>query len=453
MPKQWTPRGYQGRSLKLVASEPAAGLLLDPGMGKTTVMLALLVLLKKKAPRTRFLVIAPLRVAYSAWPDEIAKWKDFGHLNAVVLHGPKKDKLLSADADVFIINPEGLAWLSTKLDTWKKRPTVLVVDESTKFKHANTKRFKILKGMLDYFKRRYILTGTPTPNGLLDLFGQMYILDGGERLGRFITHYRNAFFYQTGFGGYKWLPKADSFDKIVERISPITLRLDAKDYLDLPPRIVTDIPVDLPKKAHDQYRVLEKDFVLKLKKGDVTAFNAGALSMKLRQLTGGFMYLDQTQGRYEQVHGAKMDALIDLYESLQGAPLLVSYEFQPERDVLCAYFDAPYIGGGVSAKRGRMLVNQWNHGEIPILFCHPQSVAHGLNLQDGGHHLCIYTPTWNLEYYEQFIRRLDRQGQKFPVNVYRLVVPGTVDRTVLRGIEKKDGDQRSLLDALKEDLL
>jgi SNF2 family DNA or RNA helicase len=329
----------------------------------------------------------------------------------------------------------------------------LVVDESTKFKRANTKRFKLLKSMLGHFNRRYILTGTPTPNGLLDLFGQIFILDHGERLGRYITHYRNAFFFQTGFGGYKWIPKHDAFDQIVDKLSSITLRLDAKDYLDLPPRIVTDIPVDLPKAAFDQYKRLEKDFVLQLKKGDVTAFNAGALSVKLRQLTGGFMYLDHTQGKYEQVHGAKMDALVDLYESLQGAPLLVSYEFQPERQVLCDYFDAPYIGGGVTAKRGRELVKSWNHGDIPILFAHPQSVAHGLNLQDGGHHLCIYTPTWNLEYYEQFIRRLDRQGQKHPVNVYRLVVPGTVDRTVLRGIEKKDGDQRSLLDALKEDLL
>jgi SNF2 family DNA or RNA helicase len=467
----WTPHPYQVNCVRFMLANPAAGLFLDPGLGKTSTSYAAFSILREKGIVRRMLVIAPLRPAHLVWPVEAQKWADFADLKVVVLHGPKKNELLTSDADVFVINPEGLPWLEERFRKWQNAPEMLVVDESTKFKHSRTQRFKLLKKMLSRFKRRYILTGTPAPNGLLDLFGQVYILDLGEALGAFISHYRNNFFVPTGYGGYTWVPRDGADEEIQEKLEPLVVRLSAEDYLDLPEKVTTVIGVDLPPKAAKEYARLKQDLVLRLKDGEVTAPNAGALTAKLRQAANGAVYADEIDGDAPlkagafrptvHLHDAKIDALRDLVDELSGQPVLIAYEFQHDvrriQEALKGLYggDAsavPYMGGGVTTRRAREIEGAWNRGELPALPVHPASAAHGLNLQAGGHHLIWFGLTYNLEYHDQLIDRIYRQGQDETVFVYYLIAKRTMDATVLNVLRGKAHTQKALLDALKEDL-
>lgn len=465
-PVPWEPKTYQLEAAKFMVERGAAGILADPGMGKTAATLAAFKTLRDAGHAERALVVAPLRVCYSVWPAEVAKWSDFADLRVEVVHGPNRTRALTTDADIYVVNPEGLAWLSSQWRGWARRPDVLVVDESTKFKHTRTQRFKTLKPLLPQFERRYILTGTPIPNGLLDLFGQVYLLDLGGTLGKFITHFRNEFFFQTGYGGYTWVARDGAEEEIYERLRPLVLRLDRNDYLDLPPITHNAIAVDLPVDAMRAYRELETDFVLKVKAGEVVASNAGALTAKLRQAANGAVYLDdETEEaadrrggrRFGELHAAKIDALLELIDELSGQPALVAYEFQHDRarlqKALKKFYprgDVPYLGGGVSAARGAELEREWNAGSLPVLLVHPASAGHGLNLQAGGHHIAWFGLSYNLEHHDQMIDRLYRQGQNEHVFVHYLVAKRTVDIKILAALRQKDRTQRDLLDALKE---
>jgi SNF2 family DNA or RNA helicase len=233
----WKPRSYQAQGVKIMLSQASAGLLMDPGLGKTSCTYMALKILLEKGYIKRTLVICPLRPAYRVWPHQKDKYAEFADLRVCVLHGKDKDKLLAdPNYDIYVVNPEGLDWLMApaKLPALKKMFDCLVVDESTKFKNPQTKRFKTLKAMIPHFKRRYILTGTPTPKGLMDLFGQVYIMDEGATLGRYITHYRNEFFYPSGFGGYDWKPMPDAAKRIGDKIAPYVLRVAAKGNIELP---------------------------------------------------------------------------------------------------------------------------------------------------------------------------------------------------------------------------
>jgi SNF2 family DNA or RNA helicase len=452
------------RAVKLMVSQGAAGLLLDPGLGKTSISLAAFKILKRRGLVDRMLVIAPLRVCYLVWPEEAKKWTDFHGLKIAVLHGRKKMDALRGDADVLVINPEGLPWLVDHANAMRPWPDMLVVDESTRFKHTRTKRFKLLKKLLPRFRRRYILTGTPAPNGLLDLFGQIYLLDYGTALGRFITHYRMAYFYPTGYGGYTWVLKPGAEEQIHGKLKPLTLRLDAKDYLKLPPKIETDLQVNLNAKAEKVYERLKKDLVLRLKEGEVTAMNAGVLTGKLRQVANGGIYMDDDpmdrggvqsrKSRYATVHDEKVDLLEELIEELSGQPTLVSFEFRHDRDrILKRLGDTPVLDGSTTAREGIAIERDWNAGKLPVLLVHPQSAAHGLNLQRGGRALIWFALPWDLELYDQLVRRIWRQGQKQRVFVYHLIAKGTVDRLVLETLRRKTRTQRALLDALKKEVL
>jgi SNF2 family DNA or RNA helicase len=439
------------RGVRFVIERGAAGLFYDPGLGKTSIILAAFKLLQQRGVVKRLLVIAPLRVAHSVWPVEAKKWDEFQHLRVVVLHGSKKVKLLRETADVYVINPEGLAWLERQRWAW---PDMLVVDESTKFKHSRTERFKILRRLLPKFKRRVILSGTPAPNGLLDLFGQLYILDHGRALGRYITHYRTTYFYQSGYGGYTWVPMDGAAEKIYERIAPLVHRLDEADYLELPEKIVTDVRVDLPPKARRAYDRLKKEFLLQLEDDEVTAYNAAALTSKLRQVANGRVYvetelLNAVVKKSTGVHDEKYDALADLIDELQGQPLLIAYEFRHELEQLQKRFSAPVIGGGVAATEGKALIERWNAGQLPLLLVHPQSAGHGLNLQRGGNHIAWFGLTWDLEAYVQLIRRIWRQGQQRRVFVYRFIARGTIDEMMIHRLAGKYKTERALLDALR----
>lgn len=695
--------------------QPCAGLFMDPGLGKTSITLSTVSILLQKQYLKHVLVVAPLRVVYSVWPQEVEKWDEFRHLSVGILHGPKKHKVLDEDYDIYLINPEGLLWLrdtgrytefdglvvdecfvaGTEVTTaqgsiaiedvvvgdevltskgwsrvtnvfqgcasatvrvdlsngksfectpnheiytqeegwiparnlsnhtlvdvsdlsqevpgvshnWWPRSSILLqnlrggsqtwaskleqrrtyveevarqafglltenwasttragrqwawaygmraacvggatdrlgvracsgyqewvppaplqtgfgepgaqdlcrgrrrdaqvfgsspagsserqvasgprvvgishrqrdcsipvfdievagaheysvagvrVHNSTKFKHTNTRRFKAMRKMIRHFDRRYILTGTPAPNGLLDLFGQIYLLDGGASLGQYVSHYRAQYFQQID-GGYLWVPREGAKQQIHEKIAPLVMRLDQNDYLQMPHQKVTDIWVDMPASAMKAYKELESLFITQLQAGEIVAANAAVASHKLRQIASGGVYVDTGDERVVQhLHDAKTEACKDLVEQFQGQPTIIAYDTHHDLERLQKAFgkDLPYIGGGVSANRGNDLASLWNQGKLPVLALHPASAAHGLNLQHGGCHCIWYTLTWDLEQYDQLIRRIWRQGQdRNVVFIYHLLARGTIDQVVGRRLLKKDAEQRSLLDSLRE---
>ena len=481
--KPWTPHAYQKKAVKFLLEHAASALFLDPGLGKTSITLAAIKLLKQKKVLDKVLLIAQLRVCYSVWPKEVEKWNDFEHLKVVVLHGPNKEALLKEDADVYVINPEGLDWLlqvkktkvvspktgkvTTKVDVdlrrWKTFGfDTLVIDELSKFKHTSTNRFKSLKLVLNTFRRRWGLTGSPASNGLMDLFGQCYILDQGRTLGHYITHYRMKYF-NPSHDGFSWVLREGADEEIYERLAPLALRMAADDYLDMPTLIENNIRVDLPGDVLQVYSQLEDDLIAKLGDGVVVASNAAAASMKCRQVVNGGIYLDpdieklvkapKSKREWLNLHTEKVDALADLIEELQGSPLLVAYDFEHDLDRLRERLgqDVPYIGGGVSAKRSAELEKAWNAGELPVLLGHPQAMAHGLNLQEVGHHVCWHSLTWDFELYDQFIRRVLRQGNKSKkVFVHHIIAKGTIDEVVLSALKSKRKGQNALFDALKK---
>lgn len=448
--EEWKPHKYQKGAVKFVLTRAAAALFLDPGLGKTSIFLAVVKVLKKENMLGKVLVIAPLRVCYLVWPKELAKWKDFEGLTIQILHGKDKERNLYKEADIYLINPEGLVWL-VKHDLKKLGFKLLGIDESSKFKAPNTQRFKLLKSILPIFNRRIIMTGSPSPNSMMDLFSQIFILDGGASLGRFITHYRNTFFYPTGFGGYEWKLHEGAEKKIQERIKPLVLRLEAKDYLELPELIENNIYVELPKEAKVAYKQMEDELFTALQKGDVVALNAAAASMKCRQMANGGVYGDERVVHH--IHMEKAEAVKELIDELQGTPALVAYDFDHDLDRLRKVLgkDVPYIGGGVSPKRGAAIESEWNAGKIPVLLGHPGSIAHGLNLQNAGNHVIWHSLTWNFEWYDQFIKRILRQGSKHKkVFNHHIIAENTVDIAIITALKFKDNSQRSLLEGLKQ---
>jgi SNF2 family DNA or RNA helicase len=461
----WKPHGIQRKGIKWLLENAAAGLLFDPGLGKTSTTLGAIKILDKTDMLVQVLIIAPLRVCYTVWPGELDKWDDFKGLTHAIVHGPKKKQALNSGAQILLINPEGLKWLFSQPEWKQMKLTIrLVVDESTKFKNTNTLRFKLLKAQLRYFVSRWILTGTPAPRGLLDLFGQMYIVDMGLSLGQYITHYRNAFFDPTGFGGYTWEPRHDSEAKIAKRIKPYLLRARAEDFIDLPDVLETNVVINLDEKARKLYTDMEDELFSVLDGKELSAANAAVASGKCRQITGGALYVhDEVKklvksDRYIEIHDEKLDALVDLLEQRQGKPTMVAYEFKHELERItkalakAGFGKVPYIGGGVSAAAGDALARRWNDGDLPVLLVHPDSVSHGLNLQgcEGGDTLVFYTTTWDYEKYDQLVRRLRRQGSKSKkIFVIRLVAAATVDLIVLKSTNKKRGVQDSLLNTLQ----
>lgn len=448
---QWEPHGYQKRAIQFLLSRGAAGLFLEPGLGKTSVTLAAFKVLKEKGLVKRMLVIAPLRVAYNVWPQEITKWAEFDGLRYVVLHGSDKDEGLHLDADIYIINPEGLQWLTTGGRLAKLRIDVLCVDELSKFKHVGTQRFKNLKPYLKTFQRRWGLTGTPASNGLMDLFGQCYVLDEGAALGRFITHYRNEYFVQSGYGGYEWRPRPDAYERILERIQPLAVHMAAEDYLDLPELVMQTIKVTLPPEARRAYTQMENVFITELEAGEISAVSAAAAGIKCRQIANGAAY-DENR-RVIPIHDAKLDALQDLLEELNGSPALVLYEFNHDRERILAMMPGtPYIGGGVSQKQAEAYIMEFNSGKLPVLLAHPASAGHGLNLQKVSNHVIWFGIPWDLELYDQAIGRVHRQGNpNSHVFVHHIVAVDTLDEQVLKVLRQKDRVQTNLLQALKED--
>jgi SNF2 family DNA or RNA helicase len=495
-PRPWTPHDYQVKAMRWLLSHAGAGLFLDPGLGKTSINLgAIKVLLQEGELPNGALVCCQLRPLYNVWDSrnpesEPAKWTDFHGIRFEMLHGPGKDEALRRKANVYLINPEGLDWYFSKIKT-ERLPQLFDLDESTTFKHTNTTRFGLLRGWLPRFRRRWINTGTPSPNGLLDLFGQVYILDMGNALGAYITHYRRRYFQPTGYGGHTWILKgldssgndtAESEQtkrEIYERLDPLILRMDEKDYLKLPklhgalahskgePALVR---VTLPKKAKDRIAELEELFFTQMEEGVVTAVNAGVKHMKLRQAANGGIYFDDNAGdedltprakrggprKWAHLHDAKSEAVVELLEGgLGNGQVVISVEFHHDVERLRMQKilrNVPAIGekaGAAGLKEDAALARDWNGGRLKILMVNPASFSRGSNMQRGGDALIFHSMIWNFEHYDQLIRRFWRQGRTRPFYVKHIVAEGTSDVAMVRALQGKNSTQRGLLDALR----
>jgi len=462
--EKWVPAKCQRDMVKWLVGRPEAALFADPGLRKTSCTLAAFLALRKAGGVHKALVIAPLRVCELVWSQdgEVGRWADFQHLRVSLLHGPDKNDALEVDADLYVVNPDGLAWLVTEgrlKDLQRRGVDLLVIDELAAFKHTKTKRFKTLRPWLGRFRRRWGLTGSPVANGLLDLFGQVYALDLGRSLGQFLTHYRHAYFLPTGFGGFEWKLQVGAEKKIYKRLKPLALSLRASDHLDLPKLVEQDLFVTLPPKAQKAYDDLEEELITYLDQGKVTAANAAVASGKCRQVTGGAVYADDnatlnggTRRKVHHLHEAKVEALVELVDELQGAPLLICYEFQHEIErIRAALGDVPVINGQSKSADVLAAVKAWNTGGLKLLGGQPQAMSHGLNLQSGGCcHLCWFTLPWAQDIYAQANARLHRSGQKNRVIVHRLLARKTIDEVVARALTSKTRVQDALLDALKK---
>ncbi len=461
MTLDYAPHPYQLNAIKLLCQEPGAALLLDPGMGKTSITLAAFVALQFHKAVTAMLVIAPIRPMRLTWPNEVKKWSQFSHLRVSIIHGTpdQRKAAMQKDADVYLINPENVAWLAKQ--NILGLADMLVVDESTRFKNGRSLRFKALQTLLPKFDRRVILTGTPMPQSIEDLFAQFQIVDMGQRLGRYITHFRRAYMESESvrIGGgrtiEKWHARPGALPLLTAKIADVSLRLDAKDYLTMPKLTHNKIRVELPKDARDTYNALADDLVAKTASGALlTAATAAAAVMKLRQITNGWAYSEEGSAK---IHDAKIDALADLVEEQSGSPLLVAVAFVHEvaaiREALKAVLPpgtvVPYLGGGVTHGAADDIVQEWNAGELPVLLAHPTSVAHGLNLQAGGHAVCWFGLTWNSEEHDQFNARVYRQGQDKPVVIHYLTAVDTVDEDIADALASKTNLQAAVLANLK----
>lgn len=448
------PHPYQTYAIRRIVDGPAVGLMLDMGLGKTVITLtAVRELVYERLDVRRALVIAPKKVAEATWQAEGAKWEHLTDLRFSTVLGDAKARraALETNADVYVINRENVVWLvdyylgRERAGERQTQPTwpfdMVIVDESSSFKNPGAKRFKALRKVRGMINRIVILTGTPAPNGIMDLWAQVWLLDRGQRLGKFVSHFREYFFTYNPWK-YEYTPKPGAFEEVRRRIGDICVSMSASDWLQLPERIVHDVPVALGEASRKAYRKLEREMLLEADGETITALSAGTLTNKLLQLCGGSLY--DGEGQVHRVHADKLEALTELVESLNGEPCLLFYGFRHEIDPIRAA-----LGGGVRMLESAADADAWNAGKVKVLLAHPASCAYGLNLQAGGRHIIWYTLTWSLELYLQANARLYRQGQEKPVIVHRLLVQGGVDWDVAKALEGKDETQTALLEALK----
>lgn len=451
------PHKYQMKTIKFFISRPAAGAFLDPGLGKTVITYSAFKILKDAGYVKKLLVVTLLRPAYKVWPSEIDKWRlDLKH---VILHGGKKNTVATTkDADVYIINYDGLPWLANLIEQtnlpWLK-DCMLVFDESSKLRNTNTQRFKIVRSLLGRFKRRYILTGSPTPKGRKNLFGQIYVLDCGERLGKYVTHFRNQYMIGTSLGAggpvlYNEL-KPGAAEQIDKKISDIVIRF-GEEELDMPKLIPRTIKVDLPRKARIVYDDLERDLITAIDNNIIVAKNAGVATQKLRQVANGGIYLQdgvEDVRRWQLMHEAKTEAVLEILEGLEGQPTLIGFEFEHDYQRLRKVLPNVPCFTNVTIKEYGKLEDRWNRGEIDCALAQIHALSHGNNLQ-GGRAVILHSLVWDFEAYDQFIRRVYRQGQKAKrVFVYHIVTENTIDEVVLETLKTNNADQQDFFKSMK----
>lgn len=450
-------RPYQTQIIDHELDVSRCGIWAGMGMGKTTATLTALDNLELIEPGPT-LVVAPLRVAQSTWPDEIKKWDHLHHLEvSTVLGSPQQRKAaLKREANIYTTNYENLPWLVETLgDKWPFKK--VVADESTKLKgfrlRQGGKRAQALGKVAHKYAKHFIeLTGTPSPNGLVDLWGQAWFLDAGERLGRSFKGFTDRWFRTERVGAdphaVKLIPLPFAREMIEDKLRDLCLSLDARDWFDIDEPIVNTVYVDLPRQARAMYEDMEKEMYLAIGGSEVEAFNAASRTVKCLQLANGAIYTDEN-GAWSEVHDQKLQALEEIIEEAAGMPVLVAYHFKSDLARLTKAFP-----------KGRVLdsdpqtITDWNAGKIPVLFAHPASAGHGLNLQDGGNILAFFGHWWNLEEYQQIIERIGptrqaQAGHDRPVFIYHIVARDTVDELVMARRDSKREVQDLLLEAMK----
>lgn len=448
----FTPHAYQQHCIEKIQEIKKIGLFLDMGLGKTVTTLTAIKDLKYNRFQVRkVLVIAPKKVAEGTWTKEKDKWDHTKMLRVSPVLGslPKRIRALNTPADIYIINRENVVWL---VDYYRNAWPfdMVVVDESSSFKSHTAKRFKALASMGGHIDRLVELTGTPSPNGLNDLWSQVFLLDGGERLGKKYTQFRERYFDPGDRGNnviYNYKVKPGSESSILERISDICISMKSEDYLQLPDVTYNQIPVILDPKSSKAYYDLEAKMVLALPEAEeeISVTSAAALSNKLLQLANGALY-DEDHNVHE-IHNCKIEAFMELIESLQGKPALVFYNYQHDRErILKALKNS---GLRVRELKTTQDEDDWNNRDIDILLTHPASSAYGLNLQQGGNYVIWFGLNWNYELYTQANKRLHRQGQKEKVIIHHLVCSGTRDEDVMQALERKDDVQNWVMESLK----
>lgn len=447
---EFKPYEYQKYCINQIIEKPYIGLFLDMGLGKTVITLTALKSLKTEYwAINKVLIIAPKKVAEDTWQKESEKW---GHLNDLIISGvlgsaAQRTAALNEKADIYVTNRENTQWIVEYYG--RKWPfDCVVLDESSSFKNHQAKRFRALKTVRPKINRLIELTGTPNPHGLLDLWSQIYLLDGGKRLGRTISVYREAFFLPDKRNRniiYSYKPADGAETAIHESISDICISMKSEDYLDLPDLVYEDIPVVLDAKAKAAYSRLERDAVLQINEDEITATNAATLSGKLLQLCNGAIYDEDHKAI--PVHDCKLEAFMETVEQLNGQHALVAYYFNHDLERLLFALKKTKLR--VKVYKDARDKDAWNNGEIDLLLIHPASCSYGLNLQQGGHHIIWFGLTWNLEEYQQTNKRLHRQGQQQPVIVHHLIVKDGRDEDVIQSLAQKDDVQQSLLESLK----
>ena len=445
---KYKPHEYQSYATEFILSHPISAVFLEMGLGKSVITLsAIFDLCLDSFLVCKVLVIAPLRVARDTWPAEINKWDHLKGLSYSVAVGTEKERIdaLKKQSTLYIINRENVDWLVHKSGI-PFHFDMVVIDELSSFKSYGAKRFKSLLKVRPSIKRIVGLTGTPSSNGLMDLWAEFRILDLGQRLGRYISHYRNTYFKpdkrnaQIIFS-YKPLPGAE--EEIYKQISDITISMKSTDYLKMPEYVSNEVFVTLSDKEWKVYSEFKEDMVANLGDEEIDAVNAAVLSGKLLQMANGAVY--DSENKAHVIHDKKLDALEDLIEGANGKPVLVAYWYKHDLERIKERFPVRQIQSSKD-------IEAWNDGTIPVAVIHPASAGHGLNLQSGGSTLIWFGLTWSLELYQQTNARLYRQGQKDTVIVHHIITKNTIDEDVLLALTKKEKTQDALIDAVKANL-
>ena len=442
---RYVAHNYQNYAKDFILAHKVSALFLDCGLGKTiTTLTAINELMYDSFEISKVLIIAPLRVAQSTWKDEIEKWDHLNLLRYSIAVGDEKERLkaLKQNSDIYIINRENVDWLVTKsgIDI---NFDMLIIDELSSFKSHTSKRFKSLLKIRPYFERVVGLTGTPSSNGLMDLWAEFRVLDLGERLGRYITHYRNEYFLPDKRNGaviFSYKPQPNAEERIYRRLADMTISMKSTEYLKMPELILNELEINLDEKDQMKYKKFKKEMVMTIQEKEIDAINAASLSNKLIQLANGSIY-DEDKKFYE-VHNKKLDKLEEIIESANGKPVLVAYWFKADKERIEKRFKVREIKTADDIK-------QWNMGMINLALIHPASAGHGLNLQSGGFTLVWFSLTWSLELYQQTNARLYRQGQKDTVVIHHLITKNTIDEDIMKSLKRKDKTQEALMRAVK----
>ncbi|OFE84527.1 DEAD/DEAH box helicase [Listeria monocytogenes] len=445
---KYKPHEYQSYATEFILSHPISAVFLEMGLGKSVITLsAIFDLCLDYFLVYKVLVIAPLRVARDTWPVEINKWDHLKGLTYSVAVGTEKERMdaLKKQSTVYIINRENVDWLVNKSGISFDFDMV-VIDELSSFKSYGAKRFKSLLKVRPSVKRIVGLTGTPSSNGLMDLWAEFRILDLGQRLGRYITHYRNTYFTPDKRNAqivFSYKPLAGAEDEIYRQISDITISMKSADFLQMPECIINEVPVSLNKKEWKIYADFKEDMVTNLGAEEIDAVNAAVLSGKLLQMANGAVY--DSENKAHIIHDKKLDALEDLIEGANGKPVLVAYWFKHDLERIKNRFPVRQIKTSKD-------IEDWNSGSIPIAVIHPASAGHGLNLQRGGSTLIWFGLTWSLELYQQTNARLYRQGQNETVVIHHIIAKDTIDEDVILALTRKEKTQAALINAVKAKL-